>query len=179
MGNAAELNQFLIDVEKRAFAMAMVSVKNRDDALDIVQDVMMALARKYASKKPSDWPPLFFRMLKNRIADHHRSGFIRRRVMGWFSDDAQADLDAVAGDRSDQPDVQREQSVMKQRLIGVLSELPERQRQAFMLRIWAGLNVKETAEAMACSDGSVKTHLSRATAALRKRLPEFAGSADG
>ena len=179
MGNAAELNQFLVEVEKRAFAMAMVSVKNRDDALDIVQDVMMALARKYAAKQPSDWPPLFFRMLKNRIADHHRSGSIRRRVMGWFSDDPDSDIEAVAASRQDQPDVQRDQSVIKQKLIGALSELPERQRQAFMLRIWAGLSVKETYDAMACGEGSVKTHLSRATAALRERLPEFSGSDDG
>ena len=63
MGTSAELNQFLIEVEKRAFAMAMVSVKNKDDALDIVQDVMMTLARKYAGKPASEWPPLFFRFL--------------------------------------------------------------------------------------------------------------------
>ena len=179
MGSAAELNRFLVEVEKRAFAMAMVSVKNRDDALDIVQDVMLTLARKYAGKDANEWPPLFFRILKNRITDHHRSGMIKRRILGWFNDDPEDEIAATEGARYEHPDVQQEQSVIRQRLNDALGELPQRQQQAFMLRIWEGLSVKETAQAMSCSEGSVKTHLSRATSTLRTLLPEYDGDGDG
>ena len=153
--------------------MAMVSVKNRDDALDIVQDVMMTLARKYASKPANEWPPLFFRMLKNRITDHHRSGSIKRRILGWFSDAPEDDFETIQGADTDNPSAQLEQSGLRDRLIEALDQLPDRQREAFVLRIWEGLSVKETAQAMNCGEGSVKTHLSRATAALRELLPEY------
>ena len=175
MGTSAELNQFLMEVEKRAYAMAMVSVKNREDALDIVQDVMMTLARKYANKPAGEWPPLFFRMLKNRITDHHRSGSIKRRIFGWFGEDSDDEIDAVPGPKSTSPDFQQEQAGMRDKIIEALGQLPDRQREAFVMRIWEGLNVKDTALAMGCSEGSVKTHLSRATASLRTLLPEFGG----
>ncbi|NKB97327.1 MAG: RNA polymerase sigma factor [Pseudomonadales bacterium] len=173
MGTAAELNQFLVDVEKRAFAMAMVSVKNKDDALDIVQDVMMTLARKYATKPASEWTPLFFRILRNRITDHHRSGSIKRRILGWFSDDPEDDIEQIAGPRIDAPEFQQEQSDLRDRLGEAIGALPERQQQAFMLRVWEGMSVRESASVMGCSEGSVKTHLSRATATLRSLLPEY------
>ena len=179
MGTSAELNQFLQEVEKRAYAMAMVSVKNRDDALDIVQDVMMTLARKYARKPASEWSPLFFRILKNRITDHHRSGSIKRRIFGWFGDQPEDEVDLVVGDEIEQPEVRQEQSNLREKLVAALGELPDRQRQAFMLRIWEGLSVRDAAKAMGCSEGSVKTHLSRATGALRELLPEYAGNEDG
>ncbi len=173
MGTAAELNQFLADIEKRAFAMAMVSVKNKDDALDIVQDVMMTLAHKYAAKAPSEWTRLFFRILRNRITDHHRSGSIKRRIFGWFSDNAEDEIEQVAGPRIDTPEFQQEQSDLRDRLGEAIAGLPERQQQAFMLRVWEGMSVRESAAVMRCSEGSVKTHLSRATATLRTMLPEY------
>lgn len=173
MGTSAELNQFLLDVEKRAYAMAMMSVKNRDDALDIVQDVMMTLARKYASKPATEWPPLFFRILRNKITDHHRSGSIKKRILGWFGDDPQDEIDLVPGAQVYEPEAQHEQSGLREKLMVALEQLPGRQREAFVLRIWEGLSVRETAKTMGCSEGSVKTHLSRATTTLRELLPEY------
>lgn len=178
MGSAAELNQFLLSVEKRAFAMAVVSVKNRDDALDIVQDVMMTLARKYADKPVNEWPPLFFRILRNRVTDHHRSGSVRRRVFGWFVDEEPVDIEELQAHAQENPDFQHSMSGLRDRLIDALGRLPERQQQAFMLRIWEGLSVRDTAKAMRCSEGSVKTHLSRANSSLRSLLPEYEGGID-
>ena len=175
MGTGAELNQFLKEVEKRAYAMAMASVKNSDDALDIVQDVMMTLAKKYGRKPASEWSPLFFRILRNRITDHHRSGSIKKRIFGWFSDSPEDEIDLIPGSEVDQPDAQQEQSNLRDRLLDALGRLPERQREAFVMRVWEGLNVRDSAKAMGCSEGSVKTHLSRATANLRELLPEYGG----
>ncbi len=179
MGTAAELNQFLAEVEKRAYAMAMVAVKNQDDALDIVQDVMMTLARKYAHKPAAEWRPLFFRILRNRITDFHRSRGVRRRIMGWFgaadtAADSDADpLDAVAGPQSTQPDRQYVLDGARHDIVEAVGRLPDRQQQAFMLRAWEGLDVKATAAAMGCGEGSVKTHYSRAVHALREVLEEY------
>ena len=175
MGTSAELNQFLIEVEKRAFAMAMLSVKNKDDALDIVQDVMMTLARKYAAKPASEWPPLFFRILRNRITDHHRSGSIKKRIFAWFGDDGEDTVDLIVGDEIEEPEARQAQASLRDRLLEALAKLPDRQREAFLFRIWEGLSVRDTAKAMGCSEGSVKTHLSRATGALRELLPEYGG----
>ena len=178
MGSAAELNQFLLSVEKRAFAMAVVSVKNRDDALDIVQDVMMTLARKYADKPANEWPPLFFRILRNRVTDHHRSGTVRRRIFGWFADQEPADIEELQGHVQENPDFQHSVSGLRDRLTDALGQLPKRQQQAFMLRVWEGLSVRDTAKAMRCSEGSVKTHLSRANSSLRSLLPEYEDGID-
>ena len=80
MGSTAELNEFLASVERKAYAMALMSVKNSADALDIVQDAMLTLARKYAGNSADEWPPLFFRILRNRITDFHRSSSVKRNV---------------------------------------------------------------------------------------------------
>ena len=157
--------------------MAMVAVKNQDDALDIVQDVMMTLARKYAQKPAAEWRPLFFRILRNRITDFHRSRGVRRRIMGWFgADEADADMDpleAVEGPRSSQPDRQFVLDGARHEIVEAVGRLPERQQQAFMLRAWEGLDVKDTAAAMGCGEGSVKTHYSRAVHTLREVLEEY------
>ncbi len=175
MGSAAELNQFLASVEKRAYAMAVTSVKEREDALDIVQDVMMTLARKYARKPSDQWPPLFFRILNNRITDYHRSRNLRRRFFGWLdtTDNAGEDpFDQVPGPQTNDPDRRNAIDGATDELQRALAQLPLRQQQAFMLRAWEGLDVKATAQAMGCSDGSVKTHYSRAVHTLRTRLEE-------
>ena len=177
MGTAAELNEFLASVEKRAYSMAMVAVKNQDDALDIVEDVMMTLAKKYAGKPASEWRPLFYRILRNRITDFHRGSSVRRRLFGWLSQDREHPdedpLEQVPGMEQLNPDRQLEMDGARDKIAEAVGELPERQQQAFMLRAWEGLDVKATARAMGCGEGSVKTHYSRAVHALRSALEEY------
>ena len=178
MGSSTELNQFLAEVEKRAYAMALVSVKNPEDALDIVQDVMIALARKYADKPADQWRPLFFRMLKNRITDFHRGSSVRQRLFGWLpkssDDEDQVDpIEATPGPSQQQPENAQDSQALRQRISAAVGLLPQRQQQAFMLRAWEGMDVAETAKIMGCSSGSVKTHFSRAIHALRETLGDL------
>jgi RNA polymerase sigma-70 factor (ECF subfamily) len=175
MSRTAELNQFLAGVEKRAYAMALIATKNPDDALDIVQDVMLTLARKYADKSADEWRPLFYRILRNRITDFHRANTLRNRWFGWLgrhddADDSADPIEQVAGLEQDTPEHQHSMSHARDQLNIAIGELPDRQREAFMLRAWQGLDVKEAAQAMGCSQGSVKTHYSRAVHTLREQL---------
>lgn len=172
-----ELNRFLQDVEKRALRIAEISVRDRDEALDIVQDAMIKLARKYAMKGVDEWPPLFYRILQNGVRDWHRKRALRNRVVGWFgtakSDDDDIDPVAAAADPAGRtPDEQLQQHEAMKTLERALVALPMRQREAFMLRNFEGLDVAGTALAMGCSAGSVKTHYSRAVHSLRETLGE-------
>ena len=178
MGSAVELNQFLTKVEKRAYFMALQEVKNGEDALDIVQDVMMSLATKYAARPAEQWAPLFYRMLRNRTMDYHRKGAVRRRWFGWLDRaerDAHEAIERAPAPAMAEPDQEHLRDEFTDELQQALGALPDRQRQAFMLRSWEGLDVKETAAAMGCSTGSVKTHYSRAVRSLRQRLQESYG----
>ena len=155
--------------------MAMVSVKNTDDALDIVQDAMFTLARKYSNKPSQEWAPLFYRVLNNRVMDFHRANTRRARLFSWFpakGEDAQNVIEQVAGPRQDNPDFNQELDASTALLHEALAQLPARQQQAFMLRAWQGMDVKNTAKSMNCSEGSVKTHYSRAVHTLRDQLRE-------
>jgi len=176
----AELNRFFAEVEGRALRMAEIAVRNREDALDLVQDAMLKLARRYASKDRAEWPPLFYRILQNGVRDHHRRSNVRNRVIAWFgpstggSDggrDGEFDAIAAAPDpagRTPEEEVQTESAMS--RLEEALRALPGRQREAFMLRALEGLDVRDTAAAMGVSEGSVKTHYSRAVHSLRETL---------
>jgi RNA polymerase sigma-70 factor (ECF subfamily) len=175
---AARMNRFLAGVEKRAYTMANLALANGDDAMDVVQDAMLALARRYARKPESEWAPLFFRIVQNGIRDCQRRRTRSGRLFTLFSsfrgDDGEA-LDPAelhAGRDSDRPDRRTELDGAGEELTAALGELPDRQRQAFLLRAWQGLSVQETARAMRCSDGSVKTHYSRAVHRLREVLGE-------
>ncbi|MDX2411277.1 MAG: RNA polymerase sigma factor [Woeseiaceae bacterium] len=172
-----QLNQFLAEVERRALRMAEIAVRDRDDALDLVQDAMIKLARKYADRPRSEWAPLFFRILQNGIRDWHRRQKVRNRVMVWFgrstSGDDDYDITANAPDPAGRtPDEQLQTNEAMQHLELAIQNLPNRQREAFMLRTFQGLDVAATATAMGCSDGSVKTHYSRAIHSLRDTLGE-------
>ena len=177
MSDAAALNRFLSGVEQRAFRMARIAVRNTDDALDIVQDSMLTLAHKYAAKPEGEWAPLFFRILRNRITDWHRRARVRRSVFGVFAlrDDDGEPVDpttlAVDGPAAE-PEFATQMGAATARLEQAVGALPERQREAFLLRIWEGLDVAATALAMRCSEGSVKTHLSRAVHRLRQQLED-------
>ena len=170
-----QLNQFLAEVERRALRMAEIAVRDRDEALDLVQDAMIKLARNYASRPEKEWAPLFYRILQNGVRDWHRRRKVRNRVMVWFgrvgSDDDDYDVVANAPDPGGRaPDEELQTHEAMQRLEGAIHDLPGRQREAFMLRTFEGLNVAGTAVAMGCSEGSVKTHYSRAVHSLRESL---------
>jgi RNA polymerase sigma-70 factor (ECF subfamily) len=169
------MDRFLADVERRAFRMADIAVRNRDDALDIVQDTMLRFVKSYADRPTDEWAPLFYRVLRNRIVDHQRSSNVRRRIFGWISPsgdpDEPADPGAVAPDLAMRtPEQQTGLDESMSALQQAIGKLPDRQQQAFLLRTMEGLNVAATAVAMGCSDGSVKQHYYRAVRALRAAL---------
>lgn len=172
-----QLNQFLAEVERRALRFAEIAVRDRDEALDLVQDAMIKLARKYVDKPTHEWAPLFYRILQNGVRDWHRRQMVRNRVMVWFGGAAGGDDDydvvAQAPDlagRTPERDLQLHEAMRG--LEAAIHKLPPRQREAFMLRTFEGLDVAGTATAMGCSQGSVKTHYFRAVHALREQLGE-------
>jgi RNA polymerase sigma-70 factor (ECF subfamily) len=172
MSQAAALNRFLAEVEASAFRLARAAVRDQEDALDIVQETMFTLARKYARKPPEQWRPLFFRILQNRIRDHYRRATVRRRIIGEAVSDGSDHIDQADGGPGDDPAVRTSLDDAVSRLEEVVAALPLRQQQAFLLRALEGMDVRETARAMRCSEGSVKTHYFRAMRALREALEE-------
>ena len=179
-----QLNRFLADVERRALRIAEIAVRDRDEALDLVQDAMIKLVRKYSDRSKEEWTPLFYRILQNGVRDWHRRQVVRNRVMVWFrkkpAEDNDYDVIAAAPDPAGRaPDEELANSEAMQSLETAVRDLPARQREAFMLRTFEGLNVAETAVAMGCSQGSVKTHYSRAVHALRDRLEEHRPDSPG
>ncbi len=172
-----QLNRFLAEIERRALRIAEIAVRDRDEALDLVQDAMIKLARKYADKDDGEWPPLFYRILQNGIRDWHRRQAVRNRVMVWFgrgNTDDEYDPVASAPDpigRAPEQELSNDEAM--QSLEAAVHALPARQREAFMLRTFEGLDVAGTAVAMGCSEGSVKTHYSRAIHSLRDTLGDY------
>lgn len=175
-----ELSDFLKSVEKRAFKRTAYTVRNDDAALDIVQDSMIRLSEKYADRPPEELPLVFQRILSNATMDWFRRQKVRNAVLVNLSDFEGADddggdfdllellnLDSVATE-SAADSVGRQQIL--ESIDAEVSKLPGRQREAFLLRYWEELDVAETAAAMGCSEGSVKTHCSRAVHALAKAL---------
>ena len=172
------LDEFLKHVERRALRMAELATNNRDEALDLVQDAMFGFVRNYTGKPAADWAPLFYRVLDSRLYDWHRRRQVRGRwLTAWLhsGEDDEADAIAQAPDANDPgPLLRLAGGEAAQALDAALARLPLRQRQAFLLRVWEGFDVAATAQAMRCSDGSVKTHLSRALATLRRELEDYA-----
>ncbi len=178
LDHTKELDKFLAEVERRAFRIAQVSLRDEDDALDVVQDAMLKLARNYSARPSAEWRPLFYRILENGIRDLQRRRAVRKRLMVWLpgpkedpDDEAQDPLDTVAAGGADVPELLMQGQAMV-KLETSLRALPARQREAFMLRNFEGMDVAETARAMGCSEGSVKTHYSRAVHTLREQLGE-------
>ena len=170
-----QLDDFFAQVERRALRMAELSTRNRDDALDIVQDAMMQLVKKYSNKSVEEWTPLFYRILNNRIMDFHRRNTTQSRWRVWLTGKDEEDLldplQQLPGEEM-QPLEVSELNDSVEHVNVLLEQLSPRQRQAFLLRAWEGLNVAETASAMRCSVGSVKTHYSRAIHFLRQQLQD-------
>jgi len=172
----ARIEAFLREVEARAYRIALVHVRDRHEALDIVQDAMIRLVRRYAERPSEEWPPLFYRILQNRIRDIQRRRIVRARVISFFggtaSEDEHDPLVEAPGPRAEQPLEQVSADEAMRALEQALGELPARQREAFVLRNFEGLDVAQTAVAMSCTEGSVKTHYSRAVHRLRVVLAE-------
>jgi len=172
------LDKFLAEIERRAFRMAQVALRDPDDAMDAVQDAMLKLARNYSARPSAEWRPLFYRILENRVRDVQRRRSVRNRVMAympWRAEDQEDAADPIdqAIDRAPLPAAQLESDEAMAALEQAIAGLPARQRQAFLLRNFEGLDVAETASTMKCSQGSVKTHYFRALQALRAKLGEF------
>jgi RNA polymerase sigma-70 factor (ECF subfamily) len=173
-----KVNQFLTHVERRAFKMARYATGNADAALDLVQDAMFGFVRHYTNRPEDEWNVLFYSILRSRITDWYRRSSVRKRVLGWVtrSNDSEDEEDPI----QDVPDtatsnafediVRQEERLALERAIQML---PLRQQQAFLLRVWEEMDVKQTAFVMGCSEGSVKTHYSRAVHTLRGLLEDI------
>jgi len=183
MATRQELSDFLASVERRALRQAQFAVRDDDTALDLVQDAMLRLTRSYGDRPPAELPLVFQRILKNAITDHFRRQKVRNlwtrllSSMGGDTDEDRGERDVLdsletapngdfGGNAADR--LEREQ------VLAIIDEevrkLPARQREAFLLRYWEDMDVAETAAIMGCSEGSVKTHCSRANHALAAAL---------
>lgn len=181
MATDKELSDFLESVERRAFKQAVYAVRKDEAALDIVQDAMIKLAEKYGDKPAGELPALFQRILQNTIHDFFRREKVRNTWVTLFS--------GMGGDNEDNEDFDLLETYLpedsaahespaneleRSQILAIIEEevekLPTRQREAFLMRYWEDMDVSETAAAMGCSEGSVKTHCSRATHALAAAL---------
>lgn len=158
----------------------MFAVREEDAALDIVQDSMLKLAEKYGDRPAEELPMLFQRILQNTIRDFYRRSKVRSMwttLLSAFSsdDDEENDpLETLAADEDDAGPRTPESKLLQAQTLNLIEDeikkLPARQREAFLMRYWEDMDVAETAAAMGCSEGSVKTHCSRATHALAAAL---------
>jgi RNA polymerase sigma-70 factor (ECF subfamily) len=181
LASRSELSAFLKGVERRAFRQAVFAVREQEAALDIVQDAMLRLAEKYGDRPGTELPLLFHRIMQNAIRDWFRRQKVRSLWTTLLSslapgrDDEDQDpletIEAAAGSNPEgTPSDQLEKAQVLEIIEEEISRLPERQREAFVMRYWEELDVAETARRMRCSEGSVKTHCSRATHALAAAL---------
>jgi len=180
MATPEQLSEFLAQVERRAFKQAAYAIRDDHAALDIVQDAMMRLADKYGMRPVNEFPMLFQRILQNAIRDYYRRQKVRNlwtTLLSSFSagedgEDERDPLETLAGEANanDDPAVQAERAQQLAIIERAVQRLPGRQREAFLLRYWEDLDVAETAAVMGCSEGSVKTHCSRAVHALAAAL---------
>ncbi len=182
MATEQELSDFLKSVEKRAFKRSLYHVRNEEAALDIVQDSMLKLAEHYGDKPPAELPMLFQRILSNCTLDWFRRQKTRNALFSSMSDFEGNDedgaefnlLETYIGPNGDEAAQSAETLTQRaQTLQGIEAEiqgLPARQREAFLMRYWEEMDVAETAAAMGCTEGSVKTHCFRAIQTLSKAL---------
>lgn len=164
------MEAFLMSVEKKGYRIAQIAVGEHADALDILQDAMCKLVSYYSNKPAEQWKPLFYRILHNRINDWHRHNKLKQMLFFWKSEDSQDVEMPIESKVEPMLSVAKEQ--LQQDVINVLTTLPVKQQQCFLFRAWEGMSVKETAMAMECSEGSIKTHYFRAVQKLKSALGE-------
>lgn len=170
------IQAFLQSIETRAYKMAYMATKKEEDALDLLQNAMMKLVEKYSDKPESELKPLFYAILQNQIKNWYRQ---QAQISKWFfwqksaydSEEDEQDYTPQGVDETSPEDL-LDSSRQQSELLQVLEQLPVKQQQCFLLRSWEGLSVKETAKIMNCSEGSVKTHMSRASQKLQQVLSE-------
>jgi RNA polymerase sigma-70 factor (ECF subfamily) len=180
LATRTELSDFLASVERRAFRQAQFALRNEDAALDVLQEAMLKLADKYSHKPLEELPMLFQRILQNAVRDYMRRAKVRNfwvSLLATLSPREEDEADALdnvasadAGFLPDKPDARLEQAQLLALIEKEIDRLPPRQREAFLMRYWEELDIAETAAAMGCSEGSVKTHCSRATSTLAEAL---------
>ncbi len=182
LASQQEISAFLAEVERRAFKQAMYAVRDDEAALDVVQDAMLKLTEKYAEKPAAELPMLFQRILQNTIHDHFRRQKVRTTwtvLLSAFGEKGEKDedydpLETLPAKSDSNAAIDPAVALERGQIVGLieqaLARLPARQREAFLLRYWEELDVAETAAAMGCSEGSVKTHCSRAVRALAETL---------
>ncbi|MGH8125815.1 MAG: RNA polymerase sigma factor [Rhodanobacteraceae bacterium] len=174
---AKTIEAFLVSVERRAWRIAEIALRDPDEALDAVQDAMLRLVRRYSGKPAEEWPPLFWGILRRRITDLQRRRTVRNRILVWTGRATGSDGEELPPWEAPDPGPGPARALASRQAFAAMSAairaLPRRQQQAFMLRVLEGLDVADTAKAMGCSDGSVKTHLSRAMEALRTQLEDW------
>lgn len=179
MATRVELSDFLAGTERRAYKKALFAVRDPDHALDIVQDAMIKLAENYADRPVAELGPIFARIVQNTIHDFFRRQKVRSAWVTLFSalssnfDEADP-LERIESETEGQTTESAADTVEREQIVRIVEEeisrLPARQREAFVLRYWEEFDVAETAATMKCSEGSVKTHCSRATQSLAKSL---------
>ena len=178
MASSQELSDFLREVERRAYKQTVYAVRDDHAAMDIVQDAMLKLAERYADKPVTEYPMLFQRILQNTMRDFWRRQKVRNLwttlLSSFGSNDEGEDRDPLdtidVEDESDNPAAKLERSQTMKLIEKAIEKLPSRQREAFVLRYWEEMDVAETALSMGCSQGSVKTHCSRAVHTLAELL---------
>ncbi len=181
MATDKELSDFLENVERRAYRQAVYAVRKNESALDIVQDAMIKLAEKYGDKSAAELPLLFQRILQNTIHDYFRREKVRNIWISLFSSTGNVEedndfdiLDSYTAEPGTPGAESSADKIERMQVLAIIDEevqkLPARQREAFLMRYWEDMDVAETAAAMGCSEGSVKTHCSRATHSLAQSL---------
>lgn len=176
------LDAFVRQVGRRAQIMAELAIRDREAALDIVQDSLLALVSRYAQRPSQEWAPLFYTILQSRLMDWKRREARRGKWMTWLKPRHNDDGDEIdpwhelPTQEDCDPAVLLERAKDIELVHQALADLPARQQQAFLLRAWEGMDTATTASVMGCSEGSVKTHYARALASLRQVL---AGETEG
>lgn len=173
----AEIETFLAEVERRAYRFALYELRDREAALDAVQDSMWRLVERYVERPANEWPALFFTILRNRTIDAKRWRALER-LRGLFGAERRHDDDiepawmTAPAPAHETPEARLTRTQQRQAIEHALGGLPARQRQVFLLREWQGLSTAETAQVLGCSAGAVKQHHFRALQALRGKLSE-------
>ncbi len=170
------IDRFLASVQNSGYRMANLATSNTDDALELVQESMMQLVSKYADRPDNELKVLFYKILSSRITDWYRKTAFRNRFHAFFSKESYQQGDPVQQVAND-CQLPFSETLDNQRMLEVLTQaiqmLSHRQQQAFLLRAWQGFDIRETAEIMGCSGGTVKTHYSRALQQLRNELGDL------